>query len=220
MPDDLVRFQDEQITLLFTGDFLRKGGVNVLDAFEQAQKSYPGIRLVLCCNKAIDFRTANAALRSECLEKIRTNSGITFMGRVPRERLLQEILPSTDIYLIPTYVETFGFAILEAMAFGLPVISTNHFAIPEMIEPGVSGFLIDTSDFDCDRLFKGYVVNEIPRDFREHVTEQLYDYMCRLIGSLELRKRLGLAALGVARTRFSVEARNKRLLEIYREALR
>jgi glycosyltransferase involved in cell wall biosynthesis len=218
--DDLIRFQDREITLLFTGDFLRKGGVNVLDAFERAQKTYPGIRLVLCADEAIDFRTANVALRNETLARIRGNAGITFMGRVSRQRLLEEILPAADIYLIPTYVETFGFAVLEAMAYGLPIISTNHFAIPEMIEDGKSGLLADTSGYDCEKLFKGYVVNELPEDFRRHVSEQVYEHMCRLIGSLELRRSIGLAALQTARTRFSIETRNARLATIYRDAVR
>jgi glycosyltransferase involved in cell wall biosynthesis len=220
VPDELVRFQNSDMTLLFTGDFFRKGGVNVLDAFERAQTAYPGIKLILCCDEAVDFRTGDGKLRSESLQRIRSNPGILFMGRVPRERLLREILPAIDVYLIPTYVETFGFSILEAMSYGLPVISTNHFAIPEMIEHGVSGLLVDTSQFACEQLFKGYVVNDLPQAFREHVTEQLHQYICMLIGSLDLRRKLGLAALQIARTKFSIEARNARLLEIYRSAVR
>jgi glycosyltransferase involved in cell wall biosynthesis len=79
---------------------------------------------------------------------------------------------------------------------------------------------VDTSQFACEQLFKGYVVNDLPQAFREHVTEQLHQYICMLIGSLDLRRKLGLAALQIARTKFSIEARNARLLEIYRSAVR
>lgn len=219
VPDELVRFQDANVTMLFTGDFFRKGGVNVIDAFERAQQRYPSIQLILCCGEKVDFNTPNESLRKQYLDKIDANPSIQSLGRVTRERLLEDLLPRADIFLIPTYVETFGFAILEAMAFGLPIISTNHFAIPEMIEHGVSGFLIDTERFDCDQLFRGYVVNELPRDFRDHVTEQVYGYLSRLIESVDLRRQIGLAALQVARTKFSADVRNRQLLEIYRQAL-
>jgi glycosyltransferase involved in cell wall biosynthesis len=105
------------------------------------------------------------------------------------------------------------------MAFGLPVISTNHFAIPEIIEDGVSGLLIDTRRFDCDRLFSGYIVRDIPADFRAYMTDAVFTHLCRLIESLELRRSIGLAALDVARTKFSFDRRNATMLEIYRHAL-
>ena len=42
-----------------SGDFFRKGGANVVDAFERLQDSHPGIRLTLCCADS-DFHTPNA----------------------------------------------------------------------------------------------------------------------------------------------------------------
>ena len=208
-----------EVRFLFSGDFFRKGGVNVVDAFERAHQKYPGIRLTLCCSEQIDFNTPNAALRAEYLAKIASTAGIESLGRIPRGQLLQTVLPQTDVYLLPTYNETFGMAVLEAMAFGLPVISMNHQAIPEMIEHEFSGLLVDSSRWDCQALFKGYVVNEIPEDFREHVTTQVYTYMSRLIESTELRRRLGVAGQRVARKKFSFETRNRMMIQIYQDAL-
>ena len=218
-PDRLVRFSDGDVALLFSGDFFRKGGVNVVDAFERARRLYPSIRLTLCCDEKIDFNTSNAALRTEYLERVKRTDGIALLGRVRRDELIHTILPETDIYLLPTYTETFGMSVLEAMAFGIPVIATNCFAIPEMLEHDVSGLLIDTKQFDCERLFRGYVVTDIPADFREYVTEHLFASMCRLIESAALRRTLGMRALTVARTKFSFERRNDRMLEVYEEAL-
>ena len=132
---------------------------------------------------------------------------------------VRNILPNTDIYLLPTYVETFGFALLEAMAFGVPIISTNHFAIPEIVQDRVAGFLIDTNQFNYDQLFRGYVVNRIPLEFREYLSENVFKYLCQLIEAPELRKQLGMAGVNTARTKFSFETRNRRMLEIYRNAL-
>jgi glycosyltransferase involved in cell wall biosynthesis len=219
VPDTLIRFSDRDVTLLFTGDFFRKGGVNVVDAFERARQRYPSLKLRVCCDERIDFNTQNAALRTEYLNRIRLNPGIELLGRIPRERLVLDVLPTTDIYLLPTYAEAFGVSILEAMAFGIPVVATNGFAIPEMVEDGTSGFLIDISRFDSARLFRGYVVNDIPADFRDHVTDHLFEYLCRLIESVELRKRFGLAGMEIARTKFSFETRNATMRRIYCEAL-
>lgn len=218
VPDNLIRFNDRDVKLLFSGDFFRKGGVNVIDAFQRAQQSYPAIELRLCCDEKMDFNTPDTALRAEYLEKIRNNKSIV-MGRIPRDELIRNVLPQTDIYLLPTYVEAFGFALLEAMAFGIPVISTTHFAIPEIVQHGVCGFLIDINRFDCERLFRGYVIKRIPTDFRDYVTDTLFKYLCQLIESAELRKKLGMAGVNIARTTFSFETRNERMLQIYREAL-
>jgi len=219
VPDNLVKYNNDDVHILFTGDFFRKGGVNVIDAFEMAQKNFTTIKLILCCDEKIDFNTQNVALKHEYLRKIEANKGIISRGRISREELLNEVLPRTDIYLLPSYVEAFGFAILEAMAYGIPVISTNYFAISEMIENNISGYMIDTSMFECDKMFKGYVVNEIPDDFRNHVTDKLHEYLCLLIKSVELREQLGIAALRIARTKFSFEERNTKMIDIYREAV-
>lgn len=217
--DDCVRFSDGDLRLFFSGEFFRKGGVHVVDAFERARRRYPGISLTICCDERIDFNTSNQSLRTEYLHKIKTLPGIQHKGRIPREQLMTEVYPDTDIFLMPTYVESFGLAIVEAMAFGIPVISTNHFAIPEIIEDGVSGLLIDTSRFECDRLFVGYTVRDIPPDFRAYMTDAVFNHLCRLIESLELRRSIGLAALNVARTKFSFDRRNAAMLDIYRQAL-
>jgi glycosyltransferase involved in cell wall biosynthesis len=219
-PDECIRFSSriDDAQLLFSGYFFRKGGVNVVDAFERLQKDFPKLSLRLCCSEEIDFATPNHAMKQEYLRRIRQNPGIT-MARATREELVHTLLPNADIFLVPTYVETFGFAILEAMAFGLPIISTNHFAIPEMIRDGQDGLLIDTQRFDCDRLFRGYTVNTIPDAFREHVTTALYQRLRSLIENPDSRKQLGLAAVKTARSRFSFETRNDKMSRIYREAM-
>jgi glycosyltransferase involved in cell wall biosynthesis len=219
VPDHLVGYRQRDLRLLFSGDFFRKGGVHAVDAFERARKRYPGISLTVCCDESLDFNTPNRLLRTEYLHKVNTLPGIVNKGRIAREELMTEVYPNTDIFVSPTYVETFGMAILEAMAFGIPIISTNHFAIPEMIQDGVSGVLIDTTRFHCEQLFSDYTVRDIPSDFREYMTDAVFHQMCRLIESLELRRSIGQAALDVARTKFSFDCRNATMREIYHQAL-
>jgi len=222
VPDSLLslnRKKDTNIFLLFSGDFFRKGGVNVIDAFEKIQKKFSNVRLILCCDEKIDFNTPNAFLKKKYLEKIRSNDAIILLGRVSRDKLLKEILPKTDIYLLPTYYEAFGFAVLEAMAYGIPVISTNLAAIPEMIEHGASGFLIDIKDFDVERIFKGYVVKNIPKEFNKYVTQRLLIFLGYLLSSKDLRRSFGENALKRTQKIFSFETRNRNMLKIYQECL-
>ena len=60
-----------------------------------------------------------------------------------REEIADRFMTGADVLVHPTYFDSFGMVVLEAMAHGLPVIATRVYAIPEMIEDGVSGTLLD-----------------------------------------------------------------------------
>ncbi|OUS25782.1 hypothetical protein A9Q99_20215 [Gammaproteobacteria bacterium 45_16_T64] len=214
--DSLIQYNTNKINILFSGDFFRKGGANLVDAFEQAQKKHDNIHLRICTRP--DLQTSNEQLRKKYQKKIEENNNIS-LGFVDRKVLMNEILPQTDIFASPTYQETFGFALLEAMAYGIPVISTNHFAIPEIIEHNASGLLIDTEQFDFIKNFKGYTIEHIPEDFNDYMQEQMYKHLTSLIESEELRRSMGQSALQTARNKFGFEARNKAMTKIYQEAI-
>ena len=61
---------------------------------------------------------------------------------------IDKILCFSDLFLLPSQTESFGLAALEAMASGVPVISSNTGGIPEVNIHGVSGFLSDVGDID------------------------------------------------------------------------
>ena len=208
----------DELRLLFGGDFFRKGGAHVVDAFTALRKEFPRASLRLCCDADMDFNTPDRRLKEEYLGKIAQNPGITF-GRVSRESMLKEVLPQTDIFLLPTYAEAFGFAILEAMAHGIPVVATNTFAIPEIIEHNKTGLLIDTADFDLEAMFRGYVVRKINPEFKTHMTDSLYAAIKKLANSPQLRRDLGDAARRDVAERFSFERRNQEMLAIYHSAM-
>lgn len=214
--NELIRYNDTNINFMFSGDFFRKGGANVVDAFERLQKEYSNIYLRIC---SPDLKIKNEKLRVLYEEKIRSNPKITF-GHVDRRQMLEEVLPDTDVFVSPTYQEAFGFAILEASAYGIPVISTNYFAISEIIQHDYSGFLIETNHFDFIRNGKGYVVNDIPENFHEYMSDQVYHFMDALAKDGKLRKEIGQNGLEIARTKFSFQERNKKMKKIYEEGLK
>ena len=59
-----------------------------------------------------------------------------------------KLLSITDIFLLPSEKENFSLSALEAMACGVPVISTNVGGMPEMIENGIDGYLAEVGDID------------------------------------------------------------------------
>ena len=209
---------DRDFHLLFSGDFFRKGGVNVVDAFEALKPRYPHLKLTVCSSEEIDFNTSDQALRAEYLKKLRTLPDLTF-GRVDRVEMLYKILPTTDCYLLPSYNEAFGFAVLEAMAYGIPSITTDIMAFPELIEQGQQGYLIDTGKLDVESYFKGYVVNDIPEDFRKSVTKQLIQRIEGLINDPQLQKNMSASCLDRASQKFSFQEKNRQMKPLYEMAL-
>jgi N-acetyl-alpha-D-glucosaminyl L-malate synthase BshA len=70
---------------------------------------------------------------------------VVFFGR---SNEIDKILCFSDLFLLPSQTESFGLAALEAMASGVPVISSNTGGLPEVNIHGVSGFLSDVGDID------------------------------------------------------------------------
>ena len=66
---------------------------------------------------------------------------VTFTGEVERNKTAL-FYSLADVYLLPSFIEGMPISIIEALRSGLPVISTRIGGIPDMIENGVSGFLI------------------------------------------------------------------------------
>jgi glycosyltransferase involved in cell wall biosynthesis len=55
---------------------------------------------------------------------------------------------SADVYLLPSYMEGFPVSVIEAMAHGLPVVSTSVGGIPELVQDGDSGILLEPGDVE------------------------------------------------------------------------
>ena len=68
---------------------------------------------------------------------------VLFLGK---QNGIREKLGQADLFLLPSRLESFGLAALEAMACEVPVIATNAGGIPEVIEHGVDGFLVEPGD--------------------------------------------------------------------------
>ena len=123
-------------TVLFVGrDFEHKGGPVLLDAFRAVREAVPNARLLLVGPSRLDV----------------DEPGVEFLGFLRKDnpadfaRLLQAYAEA-DVFCLPTRYESFGIAFLEAMWFGLPTVGPRHWAIPEMVEDGATGLLVERED--------------------------------------------------------------------------
>ena len=78
-------------------------------------------------------------------KKLGIENKVIFFGN---SNEIDKILCFSDLFLLPSISESFGLAALEAMAFGVPVISTNAGGIPEVNKHGFSGFLSTVNNVD------------------------------------------------------------------------
>jgi N-acetyl-alpha-D-glucosaminyl L-malate synthase BshA len=74
------------------------------------------------------------------------HSRIHFLGKQER---VNELLPLADLMLMPSEMESFGLAALEAMACKVPTIATHVGGVPELIDDGVTGLLFNVGDVDA-----------------------------------------------------------------------
>ncbi len=77
---------------------------------------------------------------------LKINDRVHFLGKQER---VNELLPLADLMLLPSALESFGLAALEAMACKVPTIATRVGGIPELIEDGVTGLLYPVGDVDA-----------------------------------------------------------------------
>ena len=78
-------------------------------------------------------------------QKLGISDKVIFFGN---SNEIDKILSYTDLFLLPSETESFGLAALEAMAWGVPVISSNSGGLPEVNFEGVSGYLSDVGNTD------------------------------------------------------------------------
>jgi N-acetyl-alpha-D-glucosaminyl L-malate synthase BshA len=78
-------------------------------------------------------------------EALGVRDDVAFLGK---HASVEVLLACADLFLLPSESESFGLAALEAMASGAPVVASNAGGLPEVIEQGVSGYLLPVGDVE------------------------------------------------------------------------
>lgn len=158
-PPTVDRTGRDTFTFLFVGsDFERKGGYDVIEAFSRISSELPHTRLVLAGfdpgrpNPDLQTRSwvspgrrARTMAQLADLQHARRASHVAW---VAAERLRRDLFPAADAFVMPTHAEGFGFTNVEAMSFGLPVITSNAGPADEIVSNGETGLLVTSGDVD------------------------------------------------------------------------
>jgi len=208
-----ARHKSEVPTILFMGEYYWKGGRELLQACTQLAQTQ-------------DFKVIYLSLRVHPPLRVVENTRAKFdleyiQGPVPRKDLLDRLYPAADIFVMPTYIDTFGYAYLEAMACGIPCIGTRHFAVPEIIENEETGILVKPPLSYFDEYGTGHPELNAEAVDCTNTVRELRDSIDRLLSSATLRMRMGAEGFRTVTTgKFSIARRNMLLKEAYDGSLR
>lgn len=138
--------------LFVGGDWERKGGPTLVAAFRQVLRTYPDAHLTIAgANPVLDV------------------ANCTVLGHVPLADLSRHYARAS-VFCLPTRLEPFGIAFLEAMMHRLPVIGTRVGAVPDFVQDGSTGRLVDPG-----------------------AAEQLADALLEILGDPDKARRFGEA---------------------------
>lgn len=154
--------------------------MDVIEVFEKVSRVVPSQLIMI--GDGPDRSRAEAYCREHHLR-----DRVHFLGNVPN---LEELIGASDLFLLPSEAESFGMAALEALSSEVPVIATRAGGLPEVIEDGVSGYLLPVGDVAA---------------MAERATE--------ILQNDELRHRMGTAGREMAIARFD----EKKIVPQYRE---
>jgi glycosyltransferase involved in cell wall biosynthesis len=206
------------LRVLFVGTaFVAKGGVEAVRAVARARATHD-VTLDVVSNVPAQWRG-----------EVDGAEGIDLHSwPAPHERVLA-LFERSHLLLFPSHMDTLGFVMLEAMSHGVPVLATRHFAVPELVEDGVSGLLVDGENtlYGEDGLCRFGHTLPPPRAFRRSLAAPSQAYVERLAGALarvcedrSLHERLAAGALTrVTDGPLSMPARRAALSAVYRRAL-
>ena len=136
----IARQSSAPVKFLFLGRIgERKGVYDLLEVLQRNSESLAG-RYMLDLGGDGETKKLQALIRQYHLEE-----QVNFLGFVTGDHK-EELLRAADVYILPSYNEGLPISILEAMSFGLPIISTKVGGIPEVVHHHQNGLLIDAGD--------------------------------------------------------------------------
>ena len=210
---------DKIIILSSNTKFYMKGTREVLLAYEILRKKYNNLELWIVSNTPPEY-----------LEKYEDCSDVKFFpAKFAKKDLYKDFYSQCDIFVQPSYQDTFGLTYLELAASGKPMISTDIMGLPEVVIDDYNGFLIKAPfymhnlDFTLKSEYFPMPVVDTENEFYKKVDGQkvvgsLVEKLSILIGNERLRQEMGQNSLALIKTKFSEEKRKDQLGELLHQA--
>jgi UDP-glucose:(heptosyl)LPS alpha-1,3-glucosyltransferase len=173
---------DDNTAVLFAAhNYSLKGLQPLLEAFAPVAARYPKARLIICGGRQKWYDLPR-------IRRLRLAGQVQFLGFVDDVR---ECFAGCDLFAFPSFYDPCSLVVLEAMAAGLPVITTRQNGASELLTDGIDGYVIDSP----------------------WAIEQLTQQLQRLIGNDLLRRRMGQEAAKHVQA-FNLDVRLKELLAV------
>lgn len=172
-------------TIIYAGALnSRKGYADLINSFSKIAYKYPEWKLELAGNGELD----NAKL---LIENLQLSQQVYLKGWISGKSK-EEFFSTASIFCLPSYAEGFPMAVLDAWAYGVPVITTPVGGLPDI--------LIDKQNALV---------------FRPGDTNTLSQILDDLISDEELRKNLSKASLKLSNTKFNLHQITTKIDQIY-----
>jgi len=177
-------------SIIYVGSLGERKGIKLLLSISsELIKEFPDIKISIVGNyeSINDEREITNYYKNSILDK----NNVILFGQVGYKELIEAYSKNT-IFVLPSYNENFPMSILEAMASGLVIIATSVGAIPEVIENGVNGFVIEPGN---------------PNELLEKIKALFSDY--------ELIARIQNNNYFTVRNKYDIRKLNLKIFEIY-----
>ena len=153
------------------------------------RRVFPELRMVITGEGSYKIKLLNE------LDRLGVSDLVDYLGVVETERV-PELINNSRVFMYPSRREPFGLSIIEAMACGIPVVTTNVFGPSEIITHCHDGFTVSPDNID-----------------------ELVDAVQMLLSDSELQMKLGLNARKTVEARFDLKQHTEQLLTIYNDLI-
>jgi glycosyltransferase involved in cell wall biosynthesis len=132
-------FNPDDLAIVSVGRlYARKGLFTLIESMPAVVKRFPTAKFIIS-GKGQSHEMHKLIAHAE---RLGVKNNIVFTGYYP-DKKLPKLYQAADVFVFSTFYEHHPFAVLEALATGLPVVTTTVGGIPETIESGKNGFLVE-----------------------------------------------------------------------------
>lgn len=194
LSNKVERKDKKHFTILYMSNLIESKGY--LDLLEAAKYLKNDKIKIIFCGAFIDSEHNIESTLKDFLSQVEKTSlygNVEYLGVVSGKQKW-EIYQSSDVFVLPTYYQYEGqpISIIEAMAFGLPIISTDYRGIKDMVINNVNGF---------------YVNPQSPKEIAEKIKKLFEDQI--------LARKMGEESKRIYEESFSPEVNRKRNLDLF-----
>lgn len=210
----------DKVRFAFVGnDFTRKGGREILEVFRDIRKVRQDFELYMVTildnyyNYSFwGFQDSKKEL-DEITNWAKSQEWIHIYTKIPNTKVL-ELLKQCDVGMLPTWFDTYGYSVLEMEACGLPVISTNIRALPEI---NSHGWQIKLPVNFNNEATPNIHNNVDKKRLRSIMQKQMHDIVVNILNHHEIINQHGFESYEYIRNFHSPDDYARKVAEIYSE---